>query len=334
MRLATDNATTSLAPTTSTNTHCGDLEPGVCIVCGGPLGQRVASVFDTRFGIAGEYEVRRCSRCQLEQMFPVPTPEELKSLYESHYNFGGEKNTLYTNLREWFFSSFLYRLWIRLDGDISFHGRAGTGRLLDIGCNEGRGLKIYAQNGFRVEGCELNETAAAVARDRGFTVHTSSTGDLTFSTPYDVAVLSNVLEHAPDPRQMLLEAHRILSLNGQVWISCPNNQSCLRNVFGNYWINWHVPFHISQFSAQTVRALLEQTGFTRIEIRQVTPALWVAMSIIARIFAKEGRPTRELRNPILVIALLFLVRFAAFPVLWLLNRQGRGDCLLITASKV
>ncbi len=333
MRLAADNARASQAPRTSGRAPFGDGEQGACIICRGPLDQHVVCVFDTRFGIAGEYEVRRCSRCELEQMFPVPTPGELKRFYESHYNFGGEKNTVYTNLREWFFASFLYRLWIRLDGDTSFHGVTGMGRLLDIGCNEGRGLKIYEQNGFHVEGCELNEMAAEVARDRGFTVYTHSLGDFRISVPYDVAVLSNVLEHAPDPRQMLLDANRILSPNGQVWISCPNNQSWLRKVFGRYWINWHVPFHISQFSPQTVRTLLEQTGFTGIEVRQVTPALWVAMSIIASIFAKQGRPTRELRNPIFVMALLFLVRFAAFPVLWFQNRRGRGDCLLIVAHK-
>src|SRR6266852_3629633 len=280
MRVANENSPTLQVPPTGTHADRSAREQGICIVCRGPLDQHVASVFDTRFGIDGKYEVWRCGRCQLEQMFPVPAPAQLKRLYESHYNFGGEKGTLYTNLREWFCSSFLYRLWICLDGDLSFHGRKGTGRLIDIGCNEGRGLKIYARNGFQVEGCELSETAAAVARARGFTVHTRPIGDFPFSASYDVAVLSNVLEHVPDPRQMLLAAHRSLSPNGRLWISCPNNQSWLRKVFGRYWINWHVPFHISQFSPQRIRDLLEQTGFMGIEIRQVTPALWVAMSII------------------------------------------------------
>lgn len=333
MSVAKENLTILQIPPTVTHEDRRGREQGLCIVCRGTLDQQVASVFDTRFGIGGTFEVWRCGRCELEQMFPVPAPAQLKRLYESHYNFGGEKGTLYTNLREWFCSSFLYRLWTRLDGDLSFHDRKGTGGLIDIGCNEGRGLKIYARNGFQVEGCELSETAAAVARARGFTVHTRPIGDFGFSSPYDVAVLSNVLEHAPDPRQMLLAVHRILSPNGQVWISCPNNQSWLRKMFGRHWINWHVPFHISQFSTQTVRHLLEQTGFTRIEIRQVTPALWVAMSLIACLFAKEGKPTRELRNAVLVVALLFVIRFVAFPVLWYQNVRGRGDCLLITASK-
>src|SRR6202011_5169064 len=142
-----------------------------CVVCQGSLTKKVVNTFDTRFGIDGDYEVLRCSLCQLEQICPVPTPAELKSLYESHYNFGGEKDTAYTRLRESFFSSFLYRLWVRIDGDLSFHARKGVGRLIDIGCNEGRGLNLYATNGFQVEGLELNEAAAAQARNRGFIVH-------------------------------------------------------------------------------------------------------------------------------------------------------------------
>jgi hypothetical protein len=36
--------------------------------------------------------------------------------------------------------------------------------LLDVGCNEGRGLSLCADNGFQAEGLELNEAAAALAR--------------------------------------------------------------------------------------------------------------------------------------------------------------------------
>jgi 2-polyprenyl-3-methyl-5-hydroxy-6-metoxy-1,4-benzoquinol methylase len=304
-----------------------------CIVCQGSLTEKVIRTFDTRFGIEGNYEVWRCNLCQLEQLNPVPTLVDLKSLYENHYNFGGEKDTTYTRLREWFFSSFFYRAWVRVDGDTSFHASKGDGRLIDIGCNEGRGLTLYARNGFQVEGLELNKTAAAQARTRGFIVHELPVEGFAPASPYDVAILSNVLEHAVNPRQMLLEVNRILGAKGQIWISCPNNQSWLSRVFGKYWINWHLPFHISHFSSKTITNLLEQTGFTTIEICQVTPAAWVASSIIARLFAREGHPTRGLRNPILFAPLLLAVRFFLFPVLWLENYTGHGDCLLITAVK-
>jgi 2-polyprenyl-3-methyl-5-hydroxy-6-metoxy-1,4-benzoquinol methylase len=304
-----------------------------CLLCGSATEVTITDVVDNRLGTPGSYEIRRCVRCGFEQTFPLPSLEQLKELYETHYNFGGQKDTLYTRFRERFLFSFLYRLWIRIDGDGAFHQRRGKGRLLDIGCNEGRGLRIYARNGFRVEGLELNETAAAAAREAGFKVHTRLLEELKPATAYDVVVLSNVLEHSLDPRQMLMDVHRILASAGQVWISCPNSRSWLRTAFGRSWLNWHVPFHISHFSPETLRQLLVETGYTGIEIRQITPALWVAQSAIVSVFAKEGRKTRQLRNPFLTLFFMLLARCVLFPVLWLGNWLGQGDCLLAVATK-
>jgi SAM-dependent methyltransferase len=308
-------------------------EGAACLLCNGALEKSVGELFDTRFGIEGTYEVWRCLECDLEQIFPVPAPAELGRLYKSYYNFGGERGTTYTRLREWFFSSWLYRMWIFLDGDISFHGQKGAGRLLDAGCNEGRGLRIYARNGFQAEGLELNPSAAAVARESGFTVHVGDTTDFAAPEAYDVVVLSNVLEHAPDPKKVLINLRGNLKPGGQLWISCPNSRSWLRGVFGRFWINWHVPFHISHFSTEALKRLLTDAGFQNVESRQITPALWVTQSCIARFFAKEGTKNRKLRNPFLTLALMIFARLVLFPALWLGNRSGRGDCLLVNATK-
>lgn len=305
----------------------------VCILCGLSLEKVEGGLTDTRFGVLGSYEIRRCPKCGLERTWPVPSLPELKALYESQYNFGGETGTRYTRLRELFLMSSLYALWTRLDGDISFHSRQGSGRLLDIGCNEGRGLRIYARNGFQPEGLELNQRAAMQARDAGFNVYTCLLGDYVPVAPYDVAVLSNVLEHSLDPRQMLQDVHRILTDDGKIWISCPNGQSWLRRIFGKSWINWHVPFHIFHFSPNTLRQMLTNAGYTRIEVVQITPSLWVAQSLIAYLFARKGRKTRQLRNPFLTVFFMLFARFILFPVLWLGNRLGCGDCILTVASK-
>jgi SAM-dependent methyltransferase len=263
---------------------------------------------------------------------PIPAPDELKALYEHYYNFGGEHDTLYTRLRDWFFTSPLHKLWAFLDGDTSFYTRQGAGRLLDIGCNEGRGLEIYRRNGYAVEGLELNERAAAVARSKGFAVDTAALERFSPDTPFDVAVLSNVLEHSLDPAQMLRDVRRILKPGGQVWISCPNSGSWLRSCFGRYWINWHVPFHIVHFSSHTLAKVLTEAGFSTVQTRQITPSLWVASSVIARLFSRIGKTNRQLRNPFLVFALMLVARFLFFPALILGNLLGRGDCLIVTAT--
>lgn len=67
-----------------------------CIVCSSKVTVELQSLFDTRFGIEGEYDIGRCEACGTEQILPLPSPENLKNLYDIYYNFGGEKGTIYT----------------------------------------------------------------------------------------------------------------------------------------------------------------------------------------------------------------------------------------------
>ena len=182
-----------------------------------------------------------------------------------------------------------------------------------------------------MEGLETNPVAAATARARGYAVHELPLERFQPAERFDVAVLSNVLEHALDPKAMLEQVARILKPGGEVWISCPNARSALAELIGTRWINWHVPFHISHFSEASLDATLQRAGFARESRSQATPALWVAHSLIAAVAATPGRPTRLLRQPLLVMALMTFSRFVLFPLLWLANRLGRGDCLLVTA---
>lgn len=306
-----------------------------CVSCSQPLRQveTLNTVHDTRFGIGHPYQIQKCTHCGLEQTTPLPNQMEMNELYEKFYNFSGESNTRYTQLRAKFINSFLYRFWLAIDGDISFQRMSGAGKLLDVGCNEGRGLEFFQSHGFTAEGLELNSKAAEVARGKGFTVHGSTLEGFASENKYDVVVLSNVLEHSLNPGDMLQHIHRLLNPNGQVWISCPNSQSWLRSAFGRYWINWHVPFHVAHFSPDTLREILDKMQFEIVSMRQETPALWAAHSIIARLFAKPGQPTKQLRSAPLVASLILLIRGLFFPLLWLGNLSKRGDCLVVVARK-
>ena len=304
-----------------------------CLSCGGSLSISEERIFDTRFGIDALYSIGLCPACGLECTAPVPDEKELNHLYEKYYNFGGESNTAYTRLREKFLFSVFYRFWLFLDGDITFYSMKGRGRLLDVGCNEGRGLQFYKKNGFTVEGLEPNEKAAEVARSLGFIVYSKPLEELQKNDAYDIVVLSNVLEHSLKTKDMLYHLKRILKPGGGILISCPNSKSWMRSLFGKYWINWHVPFHIVHFSAKTLTKTLKDAGFKDIIIKNATPALWIAHSLLARLFAKQGKVTRQLRSPFIVAPLILLIRIFFFPLLCLGNKIGRGDCLIVSAKK-
>jgi 2-polyprenyl-3-methyl-5-hydroxy-6-metoxy-1,4-benzoquinol methylase len=258
----------------------------------------------------------------------------LKGFYETYYNYGGNQKGFYVKLRKIFLDSIFYRIWMAVDGDICFHAKRGTGRLLDIGCNEGRGLQNYIKNGFFAEGLELNEKASSEARKKGFIVYSQTLGKFYPKSLYDVIVLSHVLEHLNDPQGMLTHAARLLKTGGEIWISCPNIKSWQRRLFGKYWINWHAPFHICFFSTSTMKSFLNKCGFEILKIKHTTPSLWIAQSVIAALFAKSGQINCAQRHTILLGSLIILARFAFFPILWIGNLFKQGDCITIVGRKI
>jgi SAM-dependent methyltransferase len=302
-----------------------------CGICGQAGKILLDDLFDDRFGALGVFAIVRCANCGLEQTWPRPAAGELKELYEKFYNAGISPDSAYRGLRERFFSSDLYRLWLRWDGDMGFHGRRGAGRLLDVGCNEGRGLSLYADNGFQAEGLELNEAAAAVARQRGFPVHTENLGQFRPEEPFDVVVLANVLEHAWDPVAMLVEARGLLRPGGEVWISCPNAASLWRRVFGRGWVNWHVPYHLWHFSPASLEQVLKQAGYELAALQTYTPALWLAQSLCVSLGARRGRSNQVMRSALVAAGLTLMARVMVLPWFRHLNRNLTGDCLLATA---
>lgn len=304
-----------------------------CLLCGADRWQPVEPVVhDNRFASPGEWRILACQSCGLWQTDPLPSDDELITLYERHYNFGGEgdSGSLWARLRAAFLASPFYRLMLAVDGDVSFHTLRGKGRLLDVGCNEGRGLEIYAGNGFEAEGLELNRVAADAARNKGFVVYGVPIEALQPRAPYDVIVLSNVLEHALDPRAMLAAIHQRLAPGGRLCLSLPNAASVLRERFGKDWINWHVPFHITHFSAERLSALLGECGYRIDAVRNVTPALWYAQSRIARDFPDAPRRQRDPKR-VLPLMLWAMTGMALARRGW--NRAGKGDCLVIEAVR-
>ena len=192
---------------------------------------------------------------------------------------------------------------------------------MDIGCNEGRTLSLYARNGFQAEGLELNEVAAAVARQRGFKVFTEPLERFNSEKPYDIVVLSNVLEHALNPLEMLRHVRRLLRPGGQVWISCPNAASYWRKLFGRHWINWHVPFHLWHFTPQTLTTVLNQAKFSVQQMCTCTPALWLAQSLCSSLAGKSGKANRLLRSAPIIAGLMVTLRSLLWPWLRQLDRD-------------
>ena len=301
-----------------------------CLICGRELKPVLTQLSDDRFYSPGTYDILRCCQCGLEQTWPQPNAREIGEIYKRYYNCDCEKEKIYTIIRRRFINSSWYRLWLKLDGDICFHLRQGHGRLLDIGCNEGRGLGFYSQNGFQTEGLEINEKAAAVAREGRFIVHTVPLEHFNPTGLFDVIVLSNVLEHSLDPLEMLKHVHRLLQPNGQAWISCPNADSLWRYGLGRYWSHWHVPFHLWHFSPRSLEEILTMAQFQILEMQTFSPAIWIAQGLSLAMGRKLNLSSRLYRSTVVISALTITMRLL-LPIIRQISSSLSGDCLIITA---
>lgn len=130
--------------------------------------------------------------------------------------------------------------------------------VLDVGCGFGFFMKYLVDQGIVVEGIDIEAKSVAYARDElGLKVDQVSFEAFSGRGPYDAIVACDVLEHVADPPGFLLKCRELLRAGGMLYLQVPNVVGDVLPADGSY--NW--PYHLWQFSPETLRRLLEQNGF-------------------------------------------------------------------------
>jgi len=179
----------------------------------------------------------------------MPTKEEALAFYPesyTHYNF--EPSRFRSTLMAVFFRD-LIRLFDKL-------GARPGHRLLDLGCGCGEKAAFLRDRlALDVTGLEPNRTAAERAR----TVFKVPTINDFFPTAaiepgsFDLVYFNHVIEHVPEPVQLLNAISDALKPGGWLIGETENITSPSAKLFGRYWSLCHVPFHLYFFSPDTLR---------------------------------------------------------------------------------
>lgn len=150
------------------------------------------------------------------------------------------------------------------------------GMVLDIGCAGGAFLNSAQAAGFAVKGVEMSPDAAELARSRfGLDVITGDVFAGKFADgTFDVVYLGDVIEHLPDPRRTFTEINRIMRPGALLVIACPTQTNTIfsRLGFAAYGllgksVTVHMPpYHLFEYRPQSMRALMERTGFTIVRL--------------------------------------------------------------------
>ena len=231
------------------------MEKVICDLCGSDEPVTLFKLEDRYTG--DEFQLATCSQCGLIYLPNRPTGDNLDRYYpegyEAYYLLEDK-----TNSRNWHLRRAL-NLQLKF---IESHSPA-KGKLLDVGCATGNFLKVAQENGWQVLGVEPIGKAAQIARDYyqlEVITGTLDSADIP-SISFDVITMWDVLEHLPSPKQALHRSLELLKPGGLLVFSIPNLISFDRSLFGQYWIGWDAPRHFNLFSEQTLRRLLDTTGF-------------------------------------------------------------------------
>ncbi|MGS0695601.1 class I SAM-dependent methyltransferase [Shewanella sp. 0m-4] len=222
--------------------------------------QHSGKVIDSRHG----YDVIDCEECGFKHVMPMPTPEELEQVYREEY-YSKDKPLFLSQSNEdaaW---------WERVFADrfdtFEAHLPQKSRRVFDVGAGPGFFLHHGLQRGWTTQGIEPSKQASEHAKELGVDVVTdflSPTSVANFE-PFDVVHACNVLEHIPNPIELLACISELVKDEGLLCISVPNDynpfQKTVREVDGlePWWLA--PPHHLNYFDVNSLTQLLNNSGF-------------------------------------------------------------------------
>jgi SAM-dependent methyltransferase len=265
-----------------------------CPICGSNASRvQYAQLSDELEGVPGQWEMRQCRGCTSSFLGKRPAPHAIGKAYGSYHTHadprgehaGDNGSGLFWRLINGYLNHrfaagrsparslgrWLIPLFppIRLQLDFFFrHLPAVRGRLLDIGCGNGRFLLRAREAGWQVQGLEPDAKAAQAARLAKIPVHVMSFEDLPGAGIYDVVTCSHVIEHVHSPQALLLSMASHLRPGGMLWLATPNVLSLGHRTYRAHWRGLEPPRHLQVFCLASLHKLLKDAGFEDITFKR------------------------------------------------------------------
>ncbi len=237
-----------------------------CPLCGAAAGARLSG-YDRKVGpqvfafLGFSEPVSRwtvCAGCGFVYQNPRPDPVRVIDLYA---------RGLYRERREYsthFFRN-RYRYPVEHYRWLTRRARVPANpRILDIGAGFGGAVRAFRDLGTRAEGIEADPALVAAAPGRfGVDLRRGNIEDIELEEgAWDVIYSSHTHEHFADVVGVTRRLRRLLAPGGHILLVLPTFRFGARNAQG--FLN---VFHLSMFTAPTLRKLLVLTGFEPVAFR-------------------------------------------------------------------
>lgn len=147
-------------------------------------------------------------------------------------------------------------------------GSQSNRRVLDVGCATGQFLELARARDWEVVGVEPNALAAEYCRGRleipiaGPSISDAGLADRSF----DAVTMWEVVSHLFEPTDVLRECIRVLRPGGVLLLTTPNINGFEYRLLRDRHENVNGVLFLQFFSPDTLRLVLEEAGFSDIEI--------------------------------------------------------------------
>lgn len=232
-----------------------------------------------------------CQRCGFVYLNPQIEQADLRQMYAGDYagTRKGMPGQYYIDRKDY-------------DAEVKFRwferhcAPDKPGRMLDIGSAAGNLLKAYEKRGWEVQGIEPTNHYVEYSRtELGLNVEQGFFEDGVFPpASFDLVVLSEVLEHIPNPSDSLVAIFKILKPNGILYLDTPNVWNPNRLRLSRYFRGEHLHY----FSPTTLSLMLQKIGFEPLAIHGKHYLYAVARKALPQspAFEKSGDKAHKLKR--------------------------------------
>ena len=180
-------------------------------------------------------DIYQCDECSL-YFIDSPTDEEINSLYKNEYH-NNIKNKLFETAK----SKMRYARSLSQFNFIKQTIDLKNKDICEIGAFDGLLLSLFKKNNNNVFGYELNDDARVYAKKK-YDIDLKE-NFLESKSKYDIIILSHVIEHFREPKEILIKIKSMLKENGFIYIEVPNSpmpNECSYNMLMRYLNTEHI----------------------------------------------------------------------------------------------
>lgn len=242
-----------------------------CIICGGEGITLYSELCDGITFVHGLWNLKQCPNpdCKLIWLDPTPVKEDILKLYCQYitHKKNPDKKTLLGYFHDRVVRILKYSNPDSKHLDYMYLDDLKPGRVLDVGCGDGRRMITMKSKGWLVDGQDIDSHAAAFFMGPDFKVYLGELDAIHLpENSYDAVVMNHVIEHLPDPFSMLLECRRILKDGGRLVIVTPNSKCLTHHFFKKNWRGLEPPRHLHIFSSGALKIIGCRAEFSQVRV--------------------------------------------------------------------